>query len=68
MSIPDEWIKPYQAQREHLVSLLTHPSAYDDMYYLIDKYAPFPQGEGPLHLSQTDRAILPAEKDHRKND
>lgn len=37
------------------------------MYYLIDKHAPFPDGEGPAHLSDDERAELPDERDHTKN-
>ncbi|KIW37402.1 uncharacterized protein PV06_10445 [Exophiala oligosperma] len=41
--------------------------AFDDMYYLIDKYEPFPDGEGPARLSDGERAELPDERDHTKN-
>ena len=41
--------------------------AFEDMYYLIDKHAPFPDGEGPAHLSDDERAELPDERDHTKN-
>ncbi|KIW15071.1 hypothetical protein PV08_07858 [Exophiala spinifera] len=41
--------------------------AFDDMYYLIDKYAPFPDGEGPARLSDGERAELPGERDHTKD-
>ena len=34
------------------------------MYYLIDKYAPFPEGEGPPRLYQADFVSLSAERDH----
>lgn len=40
--------------------------AYDDMYCLIDKYAPFPKGAGPARLSLSERATLSAEPDHTK--
>lgn len=39
-------------------------SAFDDMYYLIDKYAPFSEGDGPQRLSEAERAGLSAERDH----
>ena len=38
--------------------------AYSDMYFLIDKYAPFPEGEGPLRLEQTQMDTLSSERDH----
>jgi hypothetical protein len=34
------------------------------MFYLIDKYAPFPDGEGPPRLAESERAGLSAERDH----
>ena len=34
------------------------------MYYLIDKFAPFAEGEGPPRLNQSERAALSAERDH----
>lgn len=34
------------------------------MYYLIDKYAPFPNGEGPARLSADEKVSLSAERDH----
>ncbi|TVY92035.1 Fructosamine-3-kinase [Lachnellula willkommii] len=39
-------------------------TAYDDMYYLIDKYAPFADGEGPPRLTEADRTGLSKERDH----
>jgi protein-ribulosamine 3-kinase len=36
------------------------------MYYLIDKYAPFTEGEGPRKLAESDFASLSAERDHTK--
>ncbi|RFU28894.1 hypothetical protein B7463_g7456, partial [Scytalidium lignicola] len=39
-------------------------TAYDDMYYLIDKYAPFAEGEGPSKLNESERAVLSEERDH----
>lgn len=42
----------------------THYRAYDDMYYLIDKYAPFAEGEGPPRLTEADRTGLSKERDH----
>ncbi|TVY56689.1 Fructosamine-3-kinase [Lachnellula cervina] len=39
-------------------------TAYDDMYYLIDKYAPFAEGEGPPRLTEADRTGLSKERDH----
>ncbi|KAK4889129.1 hypothetical protein LTR27_012032 [Elasticomyces elasticus] len=38
--------------------------AYDDMYYLIDKYAPFADGAGPKRLAELEYATLSAERDH----
>lgn len=34
------------------------------MYYLIDKFAPFDEGDGPVRLVETDMATLSAERDH----
>jgi len=34
------------------------------MYYLIEKYAPFPAGEGPRKLVEEEFATLTAERDH----
>ncbi|KAI0389417.1 Fructosamine kinase-domain-containing protein [Xylariaceae sp. FL0594] len=39
-------------------------TAYNDMYYLIDKFAPFPEGDGPPRLSSSEMAQLSAERDH----
>jgi len=36
------------------------------MYYLIDKYAPFSKGEGPLRFNKSDRALLLIERDYTK--
>ncbi|KAI0183666.1 Fructosamine kinase-domain-containing protein [Xylaria flabelliformis] len=38
--------------------------AYNDMYYLIDKFAPFPEGEGPSKLEESEMAKLSDERDH----
>lgn len=38
--------------------------AYTDMYYLIDKYAPFPDGKGPRRLDKSEMAKLSDERDH----
>ncbi|KAH9906959.1 Fructosamine/Ketosamine-3-kinase [Xylariomycetidae sp. FL2044] len=38
--------------------------AYCDMYHLVDKFAPFPEGEGPSKLAESDMASLSAERDH----
>jgi hypothetical protein len=40
--------------------------AFDDMYYLIDKFAAFPENEGPPRLIDADRAELPVGNDHTK--
>ncbi|KAG6988860.1 hypothetical protein G7Y79_00069g096520 [Physcia stellaris] len=40
---------------------------FDDMYYLIDKYAPFPKGEGPPRIAEEDRVSLSTERDHTKS-
>ncbi|KEF54927.1 uncharacterized protein A1O9_09370 [Exophiala aquamarina CBS 119918] len=40
--------------------------AFDDMYYLIDKFAPFPAGEGPPRIVESERAELPEGGDHTK--
>jgi protein-ribulosamine 3-kinase len=37
------------------------------MYYLIDKYAPFPEGEGPPKLDESEMVSLSAERDHAAN-
>jgi hypothetical protein len=37
---------------------------YDDLYYLVDKYAPFSEGEGPPRLHDSERASLSTERDH----
>ena len=34
------------------------------MYYLIDKFAPFEEGEGPTRLEQSQRVAFPTEADH----
>lgn len=34
------------------------------MYYLVDKYAPFEDGEGPRRLSEEEKVFLSALKDH----
>ena len=34
------------------------------MFYLIEKYAPFNEGEGPKRLHKDERATLSAERDH----
>ncbi|OAP59167.1 hypothetical protein AYL99_06465 [Fonsecaea erecta] len=41
-------------------------TAFDDMYYLIDKFAPFPEGQGPERITVADRATLSDEGDHTK--
>ncbi|KAL8679764.1 MAG: hypothetical protein Q9186_003980 [Xanthomendoza sp. 1 TL-2023] len=38
--------------------------AFDDMYYLTDKFAPFAAGEGPPRLDQSQRVAFPTEADH----
>ncbi|KAH8431412.1 uncharacterized protein LDX57_009074 [Aspergillus melleus] len=40
-------------------------AAYDDLYYLVDKYAPF-EGAGPRRLVETERAQLSDERDHTR--
>ncbi|KAK7900981.1 hypothetical protein LTR67_003267 [Exophiala xenobiotica] len=40
--------------------------AFDDMYYLIDKFAAFPENEGPPRLIDAHRAELPVGNDHTK--
>ncbi|OQV05321.1 hypothetical protein CLAIMM_10083 [Cladophialophora immunda] len=42
-------------------------TAFDDMYYLIDKFAPFPDGQGPERIKDADRATLSDEGDHTKS-
>ena len=37
---------------------------YDDIYFLIDKYSPYKNGEGPPRLDPTKRAVLSAERNH----
>ncbi|KAK8256247.1 Fructosamine kinase-domain-containing protein [Phyllosticta capitalensis] len=39
-------------------------TAFDDMYYLVDKYVPFEDGEGPRRLSEEEKVFLSALKDH----
>ncbi|KAL9593092.1 MAG: hypothetical protein Q9219_007678 [cf. Caloplaca sp. 3 TL-2023] len=41
-------------------------SVYDDLYYLVDKYAPFPEGKGPPRLNESERVTLSTERDHTK--
>ncbi|KAL3434764.1 Fructosamine kinase-domain-containing protein [Aspergillus tetrazonus] len=41
-------------------------TAYDDLYYLIDKYAPFEEGSGPRRLVESDRVMLSEERDHTR--
>ncbi|KAI0967868.1 Fructosamine kinase-domain-containing protein [Xylaria arbuscula] len=38
--------------------------AYNDMCYLIHKFAPFPDGEGPSELDESEMAKLSEERDH----
>jgi len=38
--------------------------AYNDMLFLIDKYAPFPEGERPATLQEAEMASLSSERDH----
>lgn len=38
--------------------------SYDDFYHLIDKFAPFAEGEAPLRLEQDQRVAFPSEADH----
>ncbi|CAG9990629.1 unnamed protein product [Clonostachys byssicola] len=38
--------------------------AFSDMYYLVNKFAPFPEGEAPPHLQESEIASLSAERDH----
>lgn len=45
-------------------SRLTISRAFSDIYYLIDKYAPFPMGEGPPKSKKSEMASLSAERDH----
>lgn len=49
----------------HLLTYSDH-RAYDDMFYLVDKYAPFPEGEAPPRLDDACRASLSAERDHTR--
>ncbi|KIY00051.1 uncharacterized protein Z520_04689 [Fonsecaea multimorphosa CBS 102226] len=42
-------------------------TAFDDMYYLIDKFAPFPEGQGPERIKDSERATLSDEGDHTKS-
>ncbi|PGH21299.1 hypothetical protein AJ80_03349 [Polytolypa hystricis UAMH7299] len=41
--------------------------AYDDMYFLLDKYTPFAPGEGPPKLTESERVSLSDERDHTRN-
>ncbi|EXJ92440.1 hypothetical protein A1O3_00991 [Capronia epimyces CBS 606.96] len=41
-------------------------TAYDDMYHLIDKYAPFAKDQGPPKLTDAERVALSQERDHTK--
>jgi len=34
------------------------------MYYLVDKFAPFEEGQGPPRLEQSQRVAFPSEADH----
>ena len=38
--------------------------AYSDMYYLVDKYAPFDSNQGPARIEKDQMAVLPSEKNH----
>ncbi|KAL3259170.1 hypothetical protein ABHI18_005488 [Aspergillus niger] len=40
--------------------------AYDDLYYLIDKYAPFEEGTAPRRIGESERASLSDERDHTR--
>ncbi|KAB8211108.1 hypothetical protein BDV34DRAFT_208871 [Aspergillus parasiticus] len=41
-------------------------TAYDDLYYLINKYSPFDEGAGPPLLASNERVKLPGERDHTR--
>ncbi|KAL4797444.1 Fructosamine kinase-domain-containing protein [Aspergillus venezuelensis] len=41
-------------------------TAYDDLYYLVDKYAPFKDGTGPPRIKESERATCLDERDHNK--
>ncbi|KAI0913074.1 Fructosamine kinase-domain-containing protein [Ustulina deusta] len=38
--------------------------AYNDMYYLVDKFAPFPDGDGPSKLDESEMATLSEKQDY----
>ncbi|KAL8949289.1 MAG: hypothetical protein Q9222_004595 [Ikaeria aurantiellina] len=38
--------------------------AFDDMYYLVDKFVPFPAGEGPPRIDPSQRVAFPTVADH----
>jgi hypothetical protein len=38
--------------------------AFDDFYYLIDRFAPFAEAEAPPRLEQDQRVGFPSEADH----
>lgn len=40
--------------------------AYNDMFYLINKYAPFEKGQEPPRIEDASRAALSAERDHTR--
>ena len=45
--------------------LTSQPRAFDDMYFLIDKYAPFVEGEEPPpRIEESQRVVFPTEADH----
>ncbi|KIW88777.1 uncharacterized protein Z519_10824 [Cladophialophora bantiana CBS 173.52] len=42
-------------------------TAFNDMYYLIDKFAPFSEGQGPERIKDADRGTLSDERDHTRS-
>lgn len=52
--------------RASLTSSIPHDRAYDDLYDLINQYAPFGEGAGPPPLALNERVELPRERDHTR--
>jgi hypothetical protein len=48
------------------MQLLIEIRAFRDMYYLVDKFAPFFEGEAPSRLQESEYASLSAKRDHTR--
>ncbi|UDD59633.1 hypothetical protein AFCA_007052 [Aspergillus flavus] len=51
----------------HVTTYVKVQLAYDDLYDLINQYAPFGEGAGPPPLALNERVELPRERDHTRS-